>query len=646
MQQNDHDIRKAIAELPEGLNATYTRSLERIDSLGPKGAARCRLALQWVLGTWIPLKPEQLAEAVAIKEMDDGIWQPEKIINKPLVLIDHCAGLCSLDVKGQVQLTHASVKDFLCSSEYSDMPTRLSEYHEPQLHLDLAQMCLQYIATHAQVHPLQWPYGDDLLMVSHYVGLDPSSLLHHAKTACDSANLSDVEFDRLILICDQFRIIQEDPGEMRLEPDLFLFASSVTCYGGRLAQALIQKGADIRVRDTYGNTALHYAVAKGSFEVCSLLLACGADVNSKNSRGQTPMHRSLSHFSAKASSVVPLLAQSGGDFSAQDKSGRTPLHDAVEVNGKLAEALLGYGADVNCREREGNTPLHLARLDCIGVLISYGADVNAVNNTGRTALHDAVVDSSAGRVAFLLNCNANVGARDHHGLTPLHLACRCTGFGLRFRFRNCQLDRRYRKVEAIYKSWSCVVLLLRRRANIHATDNGKATPLHVLANHLGPRDDGLTRLIRPHTRYECMFLFAFISLAVPAALGVLDNRRRSPEAYARLQGTDPRIHNMLLRLHGQIRVAKILDAATTKTLQLGDQPDRLLNPTSNALQEWTHQLYKGDIDSNTGRKRSKSAPPECRTEFAAPDHEWLKKLHDYESFSPRRCESPEPLMII
>jgi ankyrin repeat protein len=53
-----------------------------------------------------------------------------------------------------------------------------------------------------------------------------------------------------------------------------------------VAQILVESGAEVDARNSYGNTPLHVACLNGHSNLCSELTYCGADINALNYRGQ------------------------------------------------------------------------------------------------------------------------------------------------------------------------------------------------------------------------------------------------------------------------------------------------------------------------------------------------------------------------
>lgn len=60
-------------------------------------------------------------------------------------------------------------------------------------------------------------------------------------------------------------------------------------YNGRtkIVSLLLERGADVRAKDTRGWTPLHGAAWYNYTEVCELLLQYGADANAKDYEGKT-----------------------------------------------------------------------------------------------------------------------------------------------------------------------------------------------------------------------------------------------------------------------------------------------------------------------------------------------------------------------
>ena len=78
---------------------------------------------------------------------------------------------------------------------------------------------------------------------------------------------------------------------------------------------LLDRGADVNVRNHKGQTALHCAAKAGFEPIVALLLERGADVNAKDHKGATPLAtalRSKIKNKDRLAAVIGLLTDAGG----------------------------------------------------------------------------------------------------------------------------------------------------------------------------------------------------------------------------------------------------------------------------------------------------------------------------------------------
>eukprot|EP01136_Pigoraptor_vietnamica_P000099 Opistho-1_new@24980 len=144
---------------------------------------------------------------------------------------------------------------------------------------------------------------------------------------------------------------------------------AIDALSGRLTDApafLAAFGAKVQrnVRDRNGETELHLALRLGCRRgVIRLLLGLGADPAVADARSQNAFHKAALYGHVDA--LDELLAV-GGDtkslaLGAADECGETPLHIAARLgHGHVVGRLLECGAQVAARDSEGDSALHAA----------------------------------------------------------------------------------------------------------------------------------------------------------------------------------------------------------------------------------------------------------------------------------------------
>ena len=91
----------------------------------------------------------------------------------------------------------------------------------------------------------------------------------------------------------------------------------------------LEQGADINA--PYKNTTLlHEAVSYDHKEIVELLIDKGAELNIKDDDGVTPLHEAVVSIGQK--DIIELLITNGADINAKTKRGSTPLDWAQEAN--------------------------------------------------------------------------------------------------------------------------------------------------------------------------------------------------------------------------------------------------------------------------------------------------------------------------
>jgi len=187
------------------------------------------------------------------------------------------------------------------------------------------------------------------------------------------------------------------------------------------AEYLVKGGAEINDRTGSGTPLLHEAAAQGNFNIVNLFLKNGGDPNILNPKNETLiMILSKTPYSGtkdkpksnQAAKLIADLTSKGSNADIPDKYGRTPLDIACRIKNMIViEALLKGGANVNGADSSGNTALKKSVMDYIGeykisekekksvielidLLIKNGADINAKDKFGRTALSHIIKETN------------------------------------------------------------------------------------------------------------------------------------------------------------------------------------------------------------------------------------------------------------
>lgn len=303
----------------------------------------------------------------------------------------------------------------------------------------------------------------------------------------------------------------------------------------KLANRLLQSGADANIQDIFGMTPLMWAAQAGDIEMVTHVLDLEVPLNAVNNDGETALHLAIAHRHEDVALI--LVEQKGIDVNAptsgergtrhmtplmhaiwkeqtrvvrmlltrkdilintQDAKGMTALHWAGSAqNPEIVQALVAAPSiDLELISKAASPPLiHAAYKDnfyAIRALLDAGADINIRESEldcRGTALMRAADTDGVAVVHELINRGADWNAKDSLDRTAVHSAAiNGSSDSLAALLNIADLDVNIQDTYGntplhdaaglIYDS-NCLELLLSKGADIEIRNNRGKTPLDM-----------------------------------------------------------------------------------------------------------------------------------------------------------------------
>ncbi|MDR2011436.1 MAG: ankyrin repeat domain-containing protein [Rhodanobacter sp.] len=206
-----------------------------------------------------------------------------------------------------------------------------------------------------------------------------------------------------------------------------LIAATRDSYAGRpeAVTTLLANGADARIADAAGNTALHHAARCAEPTIAALLLDAAVEIDAVNKEGLT----ALASACANANwSIAAFLLEHGAKADVVGTQPALGFAAAITSDDPAGvKLLLKHRAGVDARAPLGRTPLMNAALaghvGIVETLLAAGARVDLADTNGTTALMEAARCGVAAVVHALGKYKARPDLVDTSARTALILAC-------------------------------------------------------------------------------------------------------------------------------------------------------------------------------------------------------------------------------
>ncbi|MEO5570404.1 MAG: ankyrin repeat domain-containing protein [Bacteroidia bacterium] len=260
------------------------------------------------------------------------------------------------------------------------------------------------------------------------------------------------------------------------------------------AKQLIEKGADINVKDKNGSKPIELAIRAKSFDVAKLIIEKGTDINEKSQDGKTPLMYALEQGDYD---LVEYIINHGADVNVIDNINTHTtfyvyLFNTLPTKIKFIQLLEIKGVDLTkCKGLNNQSLLFVAAaggdLETIKYLIEEKKmDINEVNNEGQDII-ESHINVKAEVLIYLLSKFKS--ARDYNRYFIAAGQSNNVEFA-KYLIENYKIDVNSKDsfgktvLMNLYADYNFFMLLLKKGININAQDSsGRTALMYAVGNY-------------------------------------------------------------------------------------------------------------------------------------------------------------------
>ncbi|XP_041355511.1 uncharacterized protein LOC121373126 [Gigantopelta aegis] len=190
---------------------------------------------------------------------------------------------------------------------------------------------------------------------------------------------------------------------------------------------LVDRGADLNLKDKPGQTCLHYACFSKNEDIISYLVGCGVYINCEDNKKKTPLMTACFRGNSVA---VHVLLELGADDTKLNVYTEACVHTACrEGHVEVVEVLVRHGVDMEMEGKFGRTPFMYAcqygKIDVVNYLRGISVTILAADENGANSLHLSCMgkNDDCSVASKLIEFGINVNSRDRSRMTPIMHAC-------------------------------------------------------------------------------------------------------------------------------------------------------------------------------------------------------------------------------